>query len=316
VIVVAGEALVDRVHEARGRVREVLGGGPFNTARALARLGTPVSFLGHLSSDARGQALRNALEAAGVDVSLVSTGPEPTTVAEAHLDGQGRAEYRFVVDGTAAPALTAATLPAGLDEDVRALTVGSLGLALEPIATTLASLVEREHGRRAIVVDPNVRVGIGDVSRHRSRLRSVAAVATVVKASDADLAFMEPGVSVDVAAQRVLDRGARLVVVTRGERGAFALHRDLRVDAPAMRVDVVDTIGAGDVFGAALVSWMDRHGHLRQDRLRAGLELGEDALAGALRHACTAAALACTREGAHAPAAAEVAAAVARAGPR
>jgi len=304
VIVVAGEALIDRIRDPGGHVRDLPGGGPFNTARALARLGTPVSFLGRFSTDAQGDVLRAALSGAGVDLALVSSGPEPTTIAQAELDAGGGARYQFAVDGTSAPALSNEMVPAAFGHDVVALQVGSLGLLLEPIATTLATLVERERGRLAIVLDPNVRPGLGDPDRHRERLRSTAATATIVKTSDTDLAFMEPGAGFEAAAQRLLARGAQMVVVTLGDRGAFAAHRGLRVTVPAADVRVVDTIGAGDVFGAALLSWLRRRG-----RLHARIELGEDDLRQAMRHACAAAAVKCAHRGAYAPSAEEVAAA-------
>src|ERR1700680_2272352 len=134
-VIVCGEALIDLVPAAEGRQPGTPGGGPFNTARALTRMGIPTQFLGRLSTDAFGQRLRDLLAADGVDPSLTRFGPEPTTLGIAELDRDGHAAYRFVIDGTSAPNLTLEMLPASLDPAVAALHVGTLGLVLEPIGT-------------------------------------------------------------------------------------------------------------------------------------------------------------------------------------
>src|ERR1700674_2433504 len=128
-VVVGGEALIDRLPGT-----DSPGGGPFNTARALARLGIPTQFLGRLSTDAFGRQLRDLLAADGADLSLTSFGREPTTLAIADVDPDGHAAYRFIIDGTSAPNLTRQMLPASLPSGVRALHVGTLGLLFEPIA--------------------------------------------------------------------------------------------------------------------------------------------------------------------------------------
>ena len=136
-IVVCGEALIDLVPAPDGRERGTPGGGPFTSARALARLGVPTQFLGRLSTDAFGHQLRDLLAADGGDLAMTSFGPEPTTLAIAEVDRDGHAAYRFVIDGTSAPNLTRQMLPTSLGPDVDALHVGTLGLVLEPMATTI-----------------------------------------------------------------------------------------------------------------------------------------------------------------------------------
>ncbi len=269
--------------------RATPGGGPFNTARALARLDVPVAFLGHLSDDAHGRTLLEALRADGVALDLVSVGHEPTTRAIAHVDRHGVASYEFAVEGTSAPALTAEMVPAHLQAGVRALHVGTLGLALEPIATTLIELVGRERGGRVVMLDPNVRRGVVPDPVYRDNLRRAIALSTIVKASEEDLAWL--GAAPEV----------RLLVVTRGQAGAFAIHGGLRVDVPAVSVDVVDTIGAGDAFGAALLAWLFHH-----DRLTPDVALDRENLTAALEYACLAAAITCSRAGANPPLRAEL----------
>jgi fructokinase len=274
-IAVCGEALVDVV----GGVRRP-GGGPFNTARVLGRLGVPVAFVGHLSYDADGRELARALRSDGVSLDLVSTGPEPTTEAVARVGAGGVAEYEFAVQGTSAPQLES---PVRLPPEVEAICVGSLGLVLEPMAAAIVELVERERGRRPIVADPNVRPGLIPDAEYRLRLMRIARSSTVVKASDADLAWLFEGLGHEAAAERLLGEGVRLVVVTLGAAGAFGAHRALRVAVPAAPVArvVVDTIGAGDAFGGALLAWM-HHRHL----LTVEIELSATQLRDALSYAC------------------------------
>jgi fructokinase len=187
-IVVCGEALVDLVEGADGLLKPVPGGGPFNTARTLARLGAPVAFLGRLSTDAFGQWLAATLDEDGVDLSLVSRGDEPTTLAVARLGAGHDARYDFYHLGTSAPSLAPAMLPERLGSDVDALHVGSLGLVLEPMASTLFDLMRRETDRLPIMLDPNVRPAVASsADAYRSRLKSALRLSAIVKASREDV---------------------------------------------------------------------------------------------------------------------------------
>ena len=292
-IVVCGEALIDQIPSPNGRQRETPGGGPFTTARALARLGIPTQFLGRLSTDAFGQQLRDLLAADGADLSLTSFGPEPTTLAIAEVGADGHAAYRFVIDGTSGSNLTRQMVPAMFSPDVKALHVGTLGLVFEPVATTIADLVEREHRKRLVMVDPNIRPS---AVPNRSRLDRILAQSTIVKASDADVTWLYPELDLQSAARALLARGPALVVVTLGSQGAFGVCSGTQVRAAAPSVDVVDTIGAGDAFGAALLAWLSDH-----DRLDRDLHLDPEELRAALEFACLVASITCTRAGANPP---------------
>jgi fructokinase len=296
-VVVCGEALVDRIRGA-----DSPGGGPFNTARALARLGVPTQFLGRLSTDAFGRRLRDLLKTDGADLSLTSFGPEPTTLAIAEVDRDGHAAYRFVIDGTSAPSLTPQMVPLSLAPDVNALHIGTLGLVFEPVATTIAGLVEREHRNRLVMVDPNIRPAAFDRSvGYRERLERIIAQSTIVKASDADIAWLYPELDLEAAARALLGRGPQLVVVTLGAQGALGVTGNAEVRVPAPVVHVVDTIGAGDAFGAALLAWLQDH-----DRLNRDLQLDRQELDAALEFACLVASITCTRAGADPPRRAEL----------
>jgi fructokinase len=296
-IVVCGEALIDIVPDGDGPFWPIPGGGPFNTALALARLEVPTSFLGRVSTDPFGRMLANRLAADGVDLSLTSRGSEPTTLAVAEVDSAGLANYQFYVEATSAPNLTPAMVPSQLDVSVTALHVGTLGLMLEPMASTLFDLVSRESAHRLVMLDPNIRPAlITDSDAYRVRIRTLMAQTTVVKASDADVAWLFPGCDLEAAADQILESGARLVVVTQGAQGAFGVSPGIKSRVTAPAVELVDTIGAGDAFGAALLAWLHDRNALKTD-----LALSATDLESALKFACLVASLTCTRAGAEPP---------------
>jgi fructokinase len=295
VIVVCGEALIDRIPGHLGGT-DSPGGGPFTTARAVARLGIPVQFLGHLSRDEFGKQLRDLLGADGVDLALTSFGPEPTTLAIAEVNAAGHAAYRFVSDGSSAPNLTSQMVPASFGPDVNALHVGTLGLVFEPIASTIAALVDREHNQRLVMVDPNIRPAVANGAAYRARLDRIISQSTIVKASDADIDWLFPGIDRMAAARTLLAHGPKLVIVTLGADGAVGMTATAEVRVPAPVVRVVDTIGAGDAFGAALLAWLYDH-----DRLSHDLHLEPDDVRAALEFACLVASITCTRAGADPP---------------
>ena len=306
-IVVCGEALIDRIPSptragGQGGGTDTPGGGPFTTARALARLGVPVQFLGHLSRDAFGKQLCDLLAADGADLALTSVGPEPTTLAIVEVNATGHAAYRFVSDGSSAPNLTREMVPASFGPDVSALHVGTLGLVFEPIANTIAALVDREHSQRLVMVDPNIRpTVVKGAANYKARLDRIIAQSTIIKASDADIDWLFPGLDRMAAARSLLARGPKLVVVTLGPEGAIGVTTSAEVRVPAPAVQVVDTIGAGDAFGAALLAWLYDHKRLSRD-----LRLEREELRQALEFACLVASITCTRPGADPPRRAEL----------
>jgi fructokinase len=295
-ILVCGEALIDVLENGDGSQRQAAGGGPFNTARALGRLGIPTAFLGHLSTDTYGRELASLLRSDGINLDLTTTGPESTTIAIANLDGDGLAEYEFLVEGTSAPNLTMAMVPEILAADITALHVGTLGLALEPMASTLVALIKREAGRRLIMLDPNIRPIAAADPMYRERLESVIPLSTIVKASVGDLAWLYPDLDYKTAAQRMLEVGVRLVAVTLGTDGAFAAADGLTVAVTSPAVDVVDTVGAGDTFGAALLARLYDYKLISPEP-----KLDIVQVESALRFACMAASITVARAGADPP---------------
>jgi fructokinase len=295
-IVVAGEALIDLIVRPDGQVVPVAGGGPYNTARAIGRLGLEVAWLGGLSRDHFGQVLEGGLVADRVSLALAQRTNLPTTLAVAELDERGSATYRFYVEGTSAPAVAAEALAAGLPASSRAVHVGTLGLVLEPMATTLEALVAELPGDVLLMVDPNCRPSIiRDPDGFRARIGRVLARTDVVKVSMEDLAFLVPGNSVDESARRVAALGPRVVLITDGARPVWAWIDGAECEVEAPVITVVDTVGAGDTFGGAFLACLLAGG--------GGREAIEDpaAVLRSVRFAVRASAMVCERPGADPP---------------
>ena len=265
-IVVAGESLIDLLVRPDGAVEAVPGGGPYTTARALARLGVPCTFVGRLSTDRFGEILRAGLAADGVDLRWAPSTDDPTLLAIAELDADGGATYRFHDHGTAAAGLTVADLPAELPPDVQAVHVGTLGLVLEPMATAVETLVTRAAADALVVVDLNVRpVAIRDETAYRARLDRVLRRADVAKASVEDLAWWRPALDADAAAAALRATGPTVVLVTDGPRPVRIVDPGGVEIVPVPAVAVVDTVGAGDAFGAGFLAEWVAAGRRRAD---------------------------------------------------
>ncbi|HUQ78196.1 MAG TPA: carbohydrate kinase [Patescibacteria group bacterium] len=257
-IVVAGESLVDLIVREDGSVAATPGGGPYTVARALGRLERPVAFLGRISADRFGRILRARLAGDGVDVSLAPSTDEPTLLAVAELDADGSARYRFHSAGTAAVGLVPSDLEGGaLPAGATVLHVGSLGFVLEPMAATIETLVAGARSDVLVMADPNCRpAAITDEPAYRARLGRLLARTDIVKVSTDDLAWLSPDLDPGAAARRLIAAGPRVVLVTDGGRPVriVTTAHDTVLDVPPVRV--VDSVGAGDSFGAGfLAAW-------------------------------------------------------------
>jgi fructokinase len=263
-ILVAGEALYDIWVDAAGDLHGRAGGGPFNAARTLARLERPVAYLGRLSRDPAGAALTRMLAADGVGLAAAVATDDPTTLALADVGPDGSARYTFYERGTAAPGLTPEAALAAVDAlgaPVSVLHVGTLGLTLEPVAQATEAVVERLAAGALVFVDPNCRPwAIPDRDAYRARLDRVLARGHVVKVSEEDLAYLDPGRPADEAARALLDRGPTVALLTLGADGVLVVTADGSHPVPAPRAAVVDTIGAGDAFGGGFLAWWHGRG--------------------------------------------------------
>jgi fructokinase len=301
VIVVAGEALIDLIVGPDGALAAIPGGGPFNTARTIARLGQRVTFLGRVSTDRFGRTLRASLERDGVATDGVIATDDPTTLAVAEVDEHGLAHYHFYVDGTSAAGLDDADAAAVMAVAPSALHVGTLGLVLEPIGTTIEGLVERSPATCLVLVDPNCRPSATpDRAAFCARIDRLARRADVVKVSDDDLGFLAPDDDPVATIDRLLGLGARVVLRTHGSEDVQVHTPAGRVSVPVPAVEVVDTVGAGDAFGGGFLASWTAAGRGRDDLA------AMDRICDSVQVAVRVAALSCSRPGADPPTPAEL----------
>lgn len=300
---VLGECVAD-IFEDRDRadsgglaLRALAGGGPANTAVALARLGTPTRFLGRFSDDVFGSLFRARLSASGVDLTGSMTTSEPSTLAVADLDATGQAAYTFYADGAADWQWTDSELAATRNDDAVCLHTGSLSLIRRPGGSRIEEHLTQVRERATVSIDPNVRPLLVPPSAYRERLLHWCAVADVLRLSEDDCALLAPGAGLEEACDTWHAAGARLVVITLGGRGAFASLDGERITVNAPPVTVADTVGAGDSFTAGLLHRLAGLGHLggRLDRLTL------DDLTDACSFAARVAALTCSVPGANPP---------------
>lgn len=300
-ILVCGEALIDLIpfpHEQEICYAPWPGGSPANVAVALGRLEISVAFLGKISQDFFGEKLHSHLSSNGVDVRLVQKGPEPTTLALVH-PGDGEPAFSIYAGGTSALALTSDGLPSKIPDNVRAIHVGSISLLIDPIATVLETFVEQQRQGRLVTIDPNIRPGlISEREKAVERLERWIGRADIVKTSAADVAWIYPESNARTVAQRWLDEGAALVVVSMGEQGAEAMTARGSVEVDAVPVDVIDTVGAGDALMAGLLAALNNKGFLQRDALK---DIQPNDLRASLVFACRVAAYTCGRAGADPP---------------
>ena len=285
---VCGEVLIDILPTG-----PVVGGGPANTAKALARLGHDVHFIDGISSDAYGQSARAELLNDGVNLDLAQLSDKPTCTATVTLDAAGAASYEFLIDGTATFDFASSWLPDPYRYQPQVLHIGTLVTVIEPGASALYDWAMQVAEFAPIVFDPNIRPSVQpDRDLYEAAVEKWAALSAVIKVSDDDLAWLFPGQAIEDVANRWISDGVFLVVVTRGANGLVGFTADGRVEMPGVKVDVVDTVGAGDTVGAIVVEAMLTHGLV---------ELRGELLRGVLARAAAAAAITCSRQGAQPP---------------
>ena len=309
-IVCCGENLIDMVPlegaksgdgvpAPYGGFRVAPGGCPYNSAIAAARLGAEVRFLGAMSSDFLGDKLFARLVENGVGTELLIRSPRPVLLAFVEKNAAGEARYAFYAEGAADRSLTPDMLPPSLPQEARFLLVGSVSLMLEPSASAISRLIERESDRLLVSFDPNIRPSlIPDKAAYLEKFERICASSAIVKASDSDLEWLYGSAPIGDIVARVLGLGPDLVFATLGEKGSLAATKRAKASIGAFRVPVADTIGAGDTFHAAILAALDRKGVASRATLSA---LGEDELFALLRFASAAAAINCARQGADPP---------------
>jgi fructokinase len=305
--VVCGEALMDVFASGdtpTGLALDArIGGSPFNVATGLARLGQPVAFFGGMSRGFVGERLMRALRDEGIVTQTVVELDAPTTLGLVGLDANGVPSYSFYGE-RCADRLLPRTALAQAPSTAWCYHFGSYTMVVEPVADTLRALVEREHQRSFIAYDPNIRLNVEpDLMAWRQALQWMLARTHLLKVSEEDLGLLYPQTDPATLAADWLGQGVAMVVVTRGGEGASAWTAKHHVAVPAAPTTLVDTVGAGDTFQAALLTWLAEHDALAAASLR---ELDAVSMGEALHFAGAAAAITCSRRGADLPRRAEL----------
>ena len=290
---VCGEVLIDLIPGADGvRVAHV-GGGPANTAKALARLGHDVQFIDGISTDEYGVAARKELLDDEVKLDLALTSDKPTCLAIISLDANGGASYEFKIDGTATFDFNLNWLPDPSRYKPQVLHIGTLVTVIQPGADVLYDWAMQVAEFAPIVFDPNIRPSVmGDHDLYEAAVEKWAALSSVIKVSDDDMAWLYPDQKYEDVAKRWISDGAALVVVTRGSQGIVGFTTDGAVEVDGAKITVADTVGAGDTVGAIIVEAMIEKGILA---------LTGDVLKAVLHRAAVAAGITCSRKGAQPP---------------
>jgi fructokinase len=290
---VCGEVLIDLIPGADGvRVAHV-GGGPANTAKALARLGHDVQFIDGISTDEYGVAARKELLDDEVKLDLALTSDKPTCLAIVSLDANGGASYEFKIDGTATFDFNLNWLPDPSRFKPQVLHIGTLVTVIQPGADVLYDWAMQVAEFAPIVFDPNIRPSVmGDHDLYEAAVEKWAALSSVIKVSDDDMAWLYPDQKYEDVAKRWISDGAALVVVTRGSQGIIGITADGSVEVDGAKITVADTVGAGDTVGAIIVEAMAEKGILA---------LTGDVLKAVLHRAAVAAGITCSRKGAQPP---------------
>ncbi len=286
---VAGEVLIDLIPRGTERVA-IVGGGPANTAKALARLGFDTYFIDGISTDAYGEQARAELLSDGVKLDYALSSKNPTCLATVTLDENGSASYDFLIEGTATFEFNESWLP-DPSHPPAVLHIGTLATIVEPGATNLFNWAKSV--KAPLVFDPNIRSSVvSDRTRYQRIVEKWATISSVIKMSDDDLAWLYPEMDFRSVAENFINEKTQLVVITKGGVGIDGFTEDGEVTVPGVKIDVVDTVGAGDTVGAILVEAIVKYG---LDNL-VGITLERT-----LKRAAGAAAITCSRAGANPP---------------
>ena len=283
-----GEVLIDMLPTG-----DVVGGGPANTAKALARLGYDVDFIDGISSDANGVKARKELERDGVGLALCLKSDKSTCTATLTLDLQGGAQYDFFIKDTATFDFNASWLPDSSRLKPSVLHIGTLATIIEPGATALFNWAVSVGEFAPIIFDPNIRPSVmSDRATYAAAVEKWVSIASIVKVSDDDIKWLYPNETLDEVALHWIAQGVSCVVITRGAHGLIGFTEHGMEEVDGAKITIVDSVGAGDTVGAIVVEGVIQHSV-------AGLQ--GHVLNEVLHKAAVAAGITCSRAGAEPP---------------
>ena len=302
-IAVLAEALIDFKATGPLEFTGFPGGSPLNVGVACARLGQSTAFVGQLSSDLFGEALLEHLITHGLETRFVTRSSAPTTLGFVD-DSHRYPRYAFMRNGAADTLYSPSPLPT-LPDSLEFIAFGSISLLANPARDSVQSIVQAHRARATLVFDPNVRPSlIGDRKDYLERFKFWVSLCHMVKLSEEDAFWLYGDTSLESVANKLLEFGASVVIVTRGENGAVLfLKSGEALEVSASQVQVLDTVGAGDTFTAGVMVSLLESGFTHPSNLP---ELGLERWKAALEFGCKAAALNCTRAGCNPPTRAEL----------
>jgi len=289
---VIGEVLIDLIPDGSER-KPIVGGGPANTAKALAKIGIDTQFIDGISTDDYGQMAKDELIASGVKIDYVKYSDKPTCLAIISLSDAGSASYEFVIKNTATFDFTPDWLPNPQTERPSLLHIGTLATVIEPGASVLFDWAQSVAKVAPIVFDPNIRPAvISDRKQYLAQVERWVSISSAVKVSDEDIKWLYPSLEIDQVVNNWLAKGPSLIVVTYGDKGLAGYRTGEKVSIDAVKVAVSDTVGAGDTVGAILVEAIVKDGLSSLSGVR---------LEKMLKRAAKAAAVTVSRSGANPP---------------
>jgi fructokinase len=289
---VAGEVLIDLIPDGSGRT-PIVGGGPANTAKALSRLRIDTQFIDGISTDEYGQMAKGELISAGVKLDYVKYSDNPTCLAIVSISDSGSASYEFVIENTATFDFTPDWLPSPQSERPTLLHIGTLATVIEPGASLLFDWAQSVAKIALIVFDPNIRPAVmNDRAKYVKQVERWVSISSAIKVSNEDINWLYPSLEIEQVVKNWLAEGPSLIVVTYGDKGLAGYRLGEKVSVDAIKVAVVDTVGAGDTVGAILVEAIVKDGLETLSGLR--LEM-------MLKRAAKAAAITVSRSGANPP---------------
>jgi len=289
---VTGEVLIDLIPEGADR-KPIVGGGPANTAKALAKLGIDTQFIDGISTDDYGQMAKDELVSAGVKLDHIKYSDKPTCLAIISLSDSGSASYEFVIQNTATFDFSSTWLPNPQTERPTLLHIGTLATIIEPGASALLEWARSVAKVAPIIFDPNIRPAvINDRAQYVMQVERWIAISSAIKVSNDDLYWLYPSIEIDQIVNNWLTKGPSLIVVTFGDKGLAGYRVGEKINTDAVKVAVADTVGAGDTVGAILVEAIVKDG--LANLIGARLEM-------VLKRAAKAAAITVSRRGANPP---------------
>jgi len=299
-IISLGEALIDFISQKDLTFEGFPGGSPMNTSIAISRLGVPCQFLGRISNDMFGCRLIDHLKENSVGTDMILRTDDPTTLSFVQKQEDGQANYAFFANNTADRNISIKDLSKiEIPSKAKIIHFGSISLSMEPCGSTISEFLLNSSKNLMLSFDPNIRPSlVPDKAKYLERFQKLCRISSVLKLSDEDLLWLYPELNTDKAISLLLELGVSLIALTTGKTGALLINKNNRVISPLFDLPVADTIGAGDTFHGALLSYLYTQNWLDRNTL---INLSKDQLYNIGNYANKAAGINCSRSGANPP---------------